>query len=73
MDARTVDVDGEIRLGQLLKLSGVAESGSHARTLLEDGEVTVNGGPETRRGRRLAPGDVVVVSLPTGDEVLQVR
>ncbi|GGB96941.1 RNA-binding S4 domain-containing protein [Cellulomonas carbonis] len=73
MDARIVDVDGEIRLGQLLKLAGVAESGSHARSLLGEGEVTVNGEPETRRGRQLAPGDVVVVSLPGGDEEIRVR
>ena len=63
---------GVIRLGQFLKLCGVAESGAHARQLLAEGEVTVNGEPEARRGRQLAPGDVVVVGLPTGDAMFTV-
>ncbi len=58
--------DEPIRLGQFLKLVSLAESGGHARALLEDGAVTVNGEPETRRGRQLRPGDVVEVDLPGG-------
>ena len=48
-----------IRLGQLLKLANLVESGGAARGLLESGVVTVNGVVETRRGRQLAAGDVV--------------
>ena len=48
-----------IRLGQLLKLADVVDSGGEARDLLESGEVTVNGEVESRRGRQLHPGDVV--------------
>ncbi len=48
-----------IRLGQLLKLVGLVDSGGAARGLLESGEVRVNGEPEVRRGRQLAVGDVV--------------
>lgn len=48
-----------IRLGQFLKLSGIADSGTDAKALLEAGEVTVNGEPEARRGRQLRRGDVV--------------
>ncbi|MEO7982409.1 MAG: RNA-binding S4 domain-containing protein [Sporichthyaceae bacterium] len=48
-----------IRLGQLLKLVSLVESGGAARALLESGEVRVNGEVETRRGRQLAVGDVV--------------
>lgn len=66
-------VTDEIRLGQLLKLAGIAESGAGARALLVDGEVRVNGEPETRRGRRLAAGDVVLVDLPDGLRELRVR
>jgi ribosome-associated protein len=59
---RDVPIRGDmIRLGQLLKLAGVAGSGSEAKELLADGGVTVNGEPEERRGRQLRPGDVVVV------------
>jgi len=61
-----VPVEGEIRLGQFLKLAGAADSGADARALLIDGEVSVNGEPDTRRGRRLFSGDVVLVDLVDG-------
>lgn len=48
-----------IRLGQLLQLAGLVDSGSDAKVLLAGGEVLVNGEPETRRGRQLHQGDVV--------------
>jgi len=60
VDEIAVDERG-IRLGQLLKLAGLADSGSDAKALLATGEVTVNGEPDTRRGRQLHPGDVVRV------------
>ena len=50
---------GSIRLGQLLKLAGVADTGGAARELVQDGAVRVNGEVETRRGRQLRAGDVV--------------
>ena len=50
-----------IRLGQFMKLAGLAEHGAHAKELLEAGEVQVNGRAETRRGAQLRPGDVVAV------------
>lgn len=57
---REVPIEGEmIRLGQFLKLSGIADSGGDARALIAAGDVTVNGEPETRRGRQLHPGDRV--------------
>jgi ribosome-associated protein len=57
---RDVPISGDmIRLGQLLKHAGLVGSGGDARALLETGDVTVNGEPETRRGRQLHQGDVV--------------
>jgi ribosome-associated protein len=50
-----------IRLGQLLKLSGLAGDGGEAKALLAAGLVSVNGEGETRRGRQLHVGDVVLV------------
>ena len=50
-----------IRLGQLLKLAGIADTGADTKALLADAAVTVNGEPEGRRGRQLHPGDVVTV------------
>ena len=64
--------DEMIRLGQLLKLAGVADDGATARALLEDEAVTVNGAPEARRGRQLVVGDEVSVDLPGGVRVLRV-
>lgn len=54
-----------IRLGQLLKLAGVADSGAEAKLLLGAGGVLVNGEPELRRGRQLHAGDVVVAAGDT--------
>jgi ribosome-associated protein len=51
-----------IRLGQFLKYAGAVESGGEAKTVLEAGEVEVNGRVETRRGARLSPGDVVALA-----------
>jgi ribosome-associated protein len=64
-----VEIRGDtIRLGQLLKLSGIAGSGAEAKALLLEYGVTVNGEPEARRGRQLHRGDVVAV----GDEIVRV-
>jgi ribosome-associated protein len=58
-----VAIRGEmIRLGQLLKLADVVDSGGEAKALLAAGEVSVNGVPEQRRGRQLRDGDVVAVA-----------
>jgi len=54
-----------IRLGQLLKLAGLAESGAHARELVQDGQVLVNGEVDVRRGRQLHRGDLVTVADET--------
>ena len=53
--------DDTIRLGQLMKLANVADSGGDAKSLLAAGEVQVNGEVETRRGRQLRRGDQVVL------------
>jgi ribosome-associated protein len=50
-----------IRLGQLLKLAGVIESGAEVKAFLGSEAVWVNGEREARRGRQLHPGDVVRV------------
>jgi ribosome-associated protein len=63
---RTVSIrDGSIRLGQLLKLADLVDQGSEAKEVLLRGLVQVNGEVETRRGRRLVPGDTVTVGGQT--------
>ncbi|MCL4204931.1 MAG: RNA-binding S4 domain-containing protein [Pirellulaceae bacterium] len=49
----------EIRLDQFLKLRGLAGTGGQAKVLIQMGEVRVNGEIETRRRRKLHPGDIV--------------
>lgn len=48
-----------IRLGQLLKLAGIVDSGSEVKALLAAEPASVNGERETRRGRKLRRGDSV--------------
>lgn len=48
-----------IRLGQALKLVGAVGSGVDAKMVILDGQVSVNGEVEMRRGRKLYPDDHV--------------
>lgn len=58
-----IEISGPmIRLGQLLKLAGVADDGAHAKEILAEADVIVNGERDSRRGRQLVPGDVVNVN-----------
>ena len=58
-----------IKLGQLLKKAGLVDSGVEAKIVIADGEVTVNGEVDTRRGRKIYPGDEVSF----GDETIKVK
>lgn len=57
---KTVKIKDEfIKLGQLLKLAGLVDSGIEAKIVITDGKVKVNGETDTRRGKKVVPGDVV--------------
>lgn len=56
-----VSVAGDVPLGSFVKLAGAAQTGGHAKLLVQAGNVRVNGGVERRRGRKLHAGDVVAV------------
>jgi ribosome-associated protein len=59
---RDVRIRGEtIRLGQLLKLEGLIESGADVKAFLSTVPVWVNGEREARRGRKLHVDDIVQV------------
>ena len=61
--AREVPIRGDvIRLGQLLKLTGMVDAGGDVKGFLVAHEVLVNGEAEDRRGRQLRPGDEVRVA-----------
>lgn len=51
--------DEYIKLGQLLKLAGMVSSGIEAKIVIQEGEVTVNGEVDDRRGKKCYPGDVI--------------
>lgn len=55
-----VKIDTEyIKLDQLLKFSGLADTGGIAKEVIKNGEVLVNGEIETRRGKKIRKEDVV--------------
>ena len=48
-----------IKLQDALKYANAVESGGFAKTVIQEGEVKVNGEVCTMRGKKLYPGDVV--------------
>lgn len=50
-----------IKLGQFLKLADVVSDGIEAKLLIASGKIKVNDEIETRRGKKLSPGDRVFV------------
>ena len=52
-----------IDLLQFLKATGIAATGGEAKMLVDDGFVRVNGEDESRRRRKLRPGDRVDIAL----------
>lgn len=58
----TFKITGDyIELIALLKATGIAKTGGHAKYLVDEGEVTRNGETETRKRAKLIPGDVIRV------------
>ena len=51
-----------IELIKLLKLLHFAQSGGHAKIMVDEGEVKLNGEVEYRKRAKLRPGDVVETS-----------
>ena len=52
--------DDFIKLGQALKAANLVEDGVEAKYVIQDGLVSVNGEIDTRRGRKLYDGDIVL-------------
>ena len=52
-----------IDLLQFLKATGIAATGGEAKMLVDEGFIRVNGEDESRRRRKLRPGDRVDVAL----------
>ena len=55
-----IKIKGEfIRLDDLLKVTGSVVTGGHAKVVIQEGEVTLNGEVCTMRGKKIRPGDEV--------------
>jgi ribosome-associated protein len=71
--------DRPINLTQVLKLAGWVMSGGEAKSLIADGQVSVNGEVELRKRRQMKAGDVVtlhdgpMVELQGGDAAQSLR
>lgn len=52
-----------IDLLQFLKATGIAATGGEAKAIVDEGLVTVNGEVESRRRRKLRPGDTLDLAL----------
>ncbi len=50
-----------IELIKLLKLLRIAGSGGEAKVMVEEGEVRVNGQPESRKRAKLRTGDTIEI------------
>ena len=51
--------DDFIKLGQVLKLAGLVDSGVDAKIKIQEGFVKVNGEVEVQRGKKIHPGDII--------------
>ena len=60
---------GIIELYKVLKLEGLTGSGGSAKLLIADGQVSVNGNVETRKRKKIVPGDIVKF----GDELIEIQ
>lgn len=57
---KNIKIDTDfIKLGQLLKMAGTADSGVHAKILILNGDVKLNGTVELQRGKKVHKGDIV--------------
>ena len=59
-----------IKLDQLLKFANIAESGAMAKEMIADEIVSVNGEICTMRGKKIRPGDSVLVEFE--DEIFEI-
>jgi ribosome-associated protein len=52
-----------IKLDQLIKLSGLVQTGGFAKQIITDGMIKVNGEVILQRGKKIRPGDVVDIEV----------
>ena len=48
-----------VELYKILKFEGLVSSGGEAKSVIDDGQVVVNGEVETRKRKKIVSGDVI--------------
>ena len=67
---REVEITKEpVELYKILKFEGMVNSGGQAKSVIEDGLVTLNGKVETQKRKKIVSGDVIAL----WDETIKVR
>lgn len=67
---RRTDITREpVELYKILKFEGLVASGGEAKSVIANGQVTVNGEVETRKRKKIVGGDTIVF----GNETLQIH
>ncbi len=62
MEKEIITINTEfIKLDQLLKFSGIADTGGIAKEIILSGDVKVNGETALQRGKKIRKGDIVDV------------
>ncbi|WP_439101377.1 RNA-binding S4 domain-containing protein [Congregibacter sp.] len=57
---RIIEITREpVELYKILKFEGLVTTGGEAKLLIGDGQVSVNGEVETRKGRKMHNGDII--------------
>ena len=70
MEERIVKIEkSPVELYKILKFENIASSGGEAKFMIADGLVKVNRNIETRKRKKIYPGD----TIQTGDLVLEIR
>ncbi len=64
MENKKFNLEGRpfVELKNILKLLNYVNSGGEAKTIIQNGEISVNGIVETRRGKKLIIGDKVHIN-----------
>ena len=67
---REVEITKEpVELYKILKFEGMVNSGGQAKSVIEEGLVTLNGSVETQKRKKIVSGDVIAL----WDETIKVR
>lgn len=63
MEKMTVEINTEfITISNLLKYSGIIDTGGQAHEAIEAGDVTLNKNVITEKRKKIYPGDIVVLN-----------